>query len=138
MYITPIRVESLRWFVGAALPDYMLPAHFVMLERLPLTPNGKLDRKALPKKLELGAGVDSVGPRDETERKVATIFCELLGAPQVSVFDNFFDLGGHSLLGAELVFRLRREFSVTVAMKSLFEARRFGLSRRAAKHERSR
>jgi len=113
--------ESLRAFLAAALPDYMLPAHFVTLDRLPTTPNGKLDRHALPTALQRDPRPGAVAPRDEIERKVAAIFGELLRLPEVSVFDDFFDLGGHSLLGTELVFRLRREFGVSLALKSLFE-----------------
>jgi amino acid adenylation domain-containing protein len=117
----PISRESLRAFLAAALPDYMLPAHFVTLDRLPTTPNGKLDRQALPTELQLDPRPGSVAPRDALERKLAAIFGELLRLPEVSVFDDFFDLGGHSLLGTELVFRLRREFGVSLPLKSLFE-----------------
>jgi len=99
----------------------MLPAQFVMLEQLPTTPNGKLDRKALPR-VQFGSDRAAVSPRDETERKIAALFGELLRLPAVGVHDSFFDLGGHSLLGTELVFRLRREFGVNLALKSLFEA----------------
>jgi len=99
----------------------MIPAHFEALARLPTTPNGKLDRKALPRP-RLGSREVGTPPRDELERKIAAIFSQLLQVPLVDAFDNFFDLGGHSLLGTELVFRVRRELGVELPLRTLFEA----------------
>ncbi|WP_146208143.1 AMP-binding protein, partial [Azospirillum sp. TSH64] len=85
-------VERLRAGLKAALPDYMVPTHLVVLERLPLTPNGKLDRKALPEP-EVSSSVQ-VPPRSAAERALAALWCELLRLESVGVTDNFFELGG--------------------------------------------
>ncbi|HKY37862.1 MAG TPA: amino acid adenylation domain-containing protein [Polyangiaceae bacterium] len=116
-----ITSEALRSFLKDALPDYMVPAHYVALDRLPTTPNGKLDRKALPDP-GLGPRATHVPPRDETEQRVAGLFESLLRVAPVGAFDHFFDLGGHSLLGTELVFRLRRDLGVDLPVRVLFEA----------------
>jgi amino acid adenylation domain-containing protein len=100
--------SDLRDHLRSALPDYMVPAAFVTLDRLPLTPNGKVDRRALPAPVEQatepppGFGA----PRSEAERLVAQVWSELLGVPHVGVRDNFLDLGGHSLLIMQAVARL--------------------------------
>jgi len=99
---------SLREFLRGQLPDYMLPAAFVVLDRFPLTPNGKLDRTALPDP----DGADRVneathvGPRTPTEAFLVETWQELLGVQQISVRDNFFDLGGHSLLAMRVIARM--------------------------------
>jgi thioesterase domain-containing protein len=98
----------------------MVPAHFVELERLPTTPNGKLDRKALPR-VSFEARRARLAARDELERKISAIFQDILRISEVGVRDDFFDLGGHSLLGTELVFRLRRELGIDLPVKALFE-----------------
>lgn len=102
-------LEQLRSFLGERLPEYMLPATYVMLERLPLTPNGKLDRKALPAP-EYGRAalnIDFISPRNALETMIAEVWCEVLKLDQVGVHDNFFELGGHSLL-ALMVSKLSR------------------------------
>ncbi|HEX8353241.1 MAG TPA: phosphopantetheine-binding protein, partial [Pyrinomonadaceae bacterium] len=107
------------------LPDYMVPAAVVALERMPLSPNGKLDRKALPAP-EMGSLVREstsyVEPQTELERTVAECWRELLGVEKVGLNDDFFDLGGHSLLAAQLLSRLRDKTGVEVSLKIFFEA----------------
>jgi hypothetical protein len=90
----------LRKLLRRELPDYMIPSAFVAMDEFPLTPNGKVDRRALPDPDTLRGEtvVSKVPPRTETEVLLAEIWRELLGVPQVAVHDNFFDLGGHSLL----------------------------------------
>jgi hypothetical protein len=93
---------ALREHLRADLPDYMVPAAFVTLERLPLTPNGKVDRRALPDP-GLAAGGEGApagrgAPRTASEQLVAGVWRELLGVERIDVLDNFLDLGGHSLL----------------------------------------
>ena len=115
---------ELRDFLGARLPDFMVPATFVRLEKLPLTANGKVDRKSLPAADETNTLRDSsyTAPRTDMEKTVAGILERLLELEHVDVEDNFFSLGGHSLLGAQLVARLRDSFGVEVPLRVVFEA----------------
>ena len=105
-----------------SLPEYMVPAAWVVLEALPLTPNGKVDRRALPPVRAEGETGERVAPRDEAEGAVAAVFAELLEVPEVGAFDDFFALGGHSLLATRVVSRLGRTFGVEVPLRALFEA----------------
>ena len=113
---------TLRAALREALPEHMLPAAFVFLEALPLTPNGKLDRGALP--APEGGGEEAresyVAPRDAAERIIANIWKEALGLERVGIHDNFFDLGGHSLLLIQVHERLKRELATDLAMVELF------------------
>jgi len=116
-------VAALRAGLQAKLPEYMIPAAFVLLDALPLTPNGKVDRQALPA-LDPSLAVRSqhyVAPRSPIERQVAEIWCEVLGLKQVGVHDNFFELGGHSLLATQVVSRIRSTFEVELPLRVLFE-----------------
>jgi len=116
-------VSELRSHLREKLPDYMVPSAFVMLDELPLTPNGKVDRRALP--APTGARpdmeADYVAPRTPVERVVAGIWCELLGLQRVGLHDNFFTLGGHSMLATKVVFRLSQALLVDLSLHSLFE-----------------
>ncbi|MBA2473156.1 MAG: AMP-binding protein, partial [Pseudonocardiales bacterium] len=100
---------DLRGFLGASLPEYMVPAAFVTLDSLPLSPNGKLDRRALPAP-EFGAvgGAGYVAPRTETERTLVAIWSEVLRVKQVGVEDSFFELGGDSILSIQVASRARQ------------------------------
>lgn len=101
---------ELRAFLMERLPDYMVPAAYVCLERMPLTPNGKLDRKALPMPEGDAYGVRKYEPpRGETEEILARIWAELLKVERVGRYDNFFELGGHSLLAVTAIERMRRQ-----------------------------
>ncbi|WP_241778689.1 non-ribosomal peptide synthetase [Streptomyces sp. AcH 505] len=120
----PVETAALRTHLQRDLPDYMVPAAFVPLDRIPLTPNGKTDRRALPApasdRPELGAAYTA--PRTETERTVAQVWAEVLGIDTVGVDDDFFALGGHSLLATQVVSRLRRRLGVDVPVRTLFSA----------------
>jgi amino acid adenylation domain-containing protein len=119
-------VGELREHVRARLPEYMVPAAVVLLERMPLTANGKLDRRALPepnRAAERGR-CEHRGPSTDMERFVARIWSEVLGQEheQLDVRDNFFDLGGHSLRAIQVVSRLREGLQIPVDLQLLFRA----------------
>ncbi|MEU8697757.1 amino acid adenylation domain-containing protein [Streptomyces sp. NPDC048680] len=120
----PVEAGTLRAHLQRDLPDYMIPAAFVPLDRIPLTPNGKTDRRALPApasdRSELGAAYTA--PRTETERTVAAVWAQVLGIDTVGVDDDFFALGGHSLLATQVVSRLRRRLGVDIPVRTLFSA----------------
>ncbi|HTQ78585.1 MAG TPA: condensation domain-containing protein, partial [Thermoanaerobaculia bacterium] len=112
----------LREHLRVSLPEYMLPAAFVVLAALPLTANGKLDRGALPAPEEVcGAEESYLAPRDPVEEILVAIWQEILGLEGVGVRDDFFALGGHSLLAAQVVSRAREAFQVELPVRRLFE-----------------
>jgi len=116
-------VGKLRALLRASLPEYMVPAAFVLLEALPLTPNGKIDRKALPLPDRSGSTQAAyVAPHTPTEEILAGTWGELLRAERVGIEDNFFDLGGHSLLAVQVVSRVRQALGVELQLRDLFAA----------------
>jgi len=110
-------IADLRSQLKERLPDYMVPAAFVILDALPLTPNNKLDRRALPAPSGVVHKSDYVAPSTEIEQTIADVWCEVLNQDRLDVNDNFFDLGGHSLLMVEANSKLRKllnkDFSIT-------------------------
>ncbi|MFZ0887838.1 MAG: amino acid adenylation domain-containing protein [Candidatus Binataceae bacterium] len=128
-YIVPLDphgapgVEELRELLKQKLPEYMVPAAFVMLEKLPLTPNGKIDRKALPAP-ELGPESSVAGyvaPRTPIEEALAEIWSKVLGLKQVGIRDNFFDLGGHSLLAMRLIGEIHKSLNHKLSVPAFFQ-----------------
>ncbi|MFE0046797.1 amino acid adenylation domain-containing protein [Streptomyces albireticuli] len=111
----------LRAHAGTELPDYMVPAVVVPLERIPLTDNGKVDRKALPAP-ELTAGARFVAPRTPTERALAALWARVLDATRVGALDGFFDLGGSSLDLIRLRFAVRESFGALLDVRALYAA----------------
>jgi iturin family lipopeptide synthetase A len=115
---------TLRKYLLARLPHFMVPAAFVLMEELPLTANGKIDREALPlvtsEQARPGAGA-ATAPRTATEQTLAAMWTELLKVEQVGIEDDFFELGGHSLLAIQLVSRIRDTFGVDLPLRNLFE-----------------
>ncbi|SFW88826.1 amino acid adenylation domain-containing protein [Amycolatopsis australiensis] len=107
--------------LARTLPAHLVPSAFVRLDRLPLTRHGKLDRRALPEP-ELASATEYVAPRDERERLVTRVWAEVLGVGRVGVDDDFFDLGGDSLLGIRVVSRLRDELGADVPARLVFTA----------------
>jgi amino acid adenylation domain-containing protein len=113
---------QLRQYLARTLPDYMVPSHFVVLERLPLTPSGKIDRKSLPPP-ETGDIPEAYTlPRDRIEEKLVEIWAEALGMEkgQIGVDRSFIELGGHSLKGIMVLSRIHREFNFTLSLAELF------------------
>ena len=121
-WMSPI-IDELRSFMKEKLPEYMVPSIFVMLDALPLTANGKVDRKALPvpelTRPDLQAGY--VPPRSNLEQRIAAIWQQLLKIEKAGVHDNFFDLGGHSLLMAQVHSQLEQTFQKKLPLVRLLE-----------------
>ena len=119
---TPTLTTELRHHLRTHLPEYMIPAHFHYLPTLPLTPNGKLDRNNLPTPQAADTERrDVVAPRSSSETLVVGVFSEVLERRDVSVFDNFFDLGGHSLMAARVMAKLCEMAQVDLPLRNLFE-----------------
>jgi amino acid adenylation domain-containing protein len=113
---------ELRAFLNESLPEYMVPAQFVVLDELPLTHNGKVDRKALPAPSAMTAAAGKGGaPKTQTQMKIAEVWSDLLKLDCIGIEDDFFDLGGHSLAATALIQRLRSVFGVEVRLASLFD-----------------
>ncbi len=111
--------STLREYLNAHLPDYMVPSHLSLLEQLPINPNGKLDRKALPAPT-LEQNQDFRAPQTELQKQLATIWEETLGLAQIGLDDNFFELGGDSIVSIQLVSRARRD-GIRFTPKDLFQ-----------------
>jgi len=118
--VTP---KSLRGYLRRCLPEYMLPSAFVRLEAFPLTPNGKIDRAALPAPAPENTLHDtlSAAAPTPTQQRVIEILTALLGHQKIGLEDDFFLLGGHSLLGAQLIAKLRETFQVELALRTVFD-----------------
>ncbi len=128
-YVVPqedaaLTVGELRRSLSRALPEYMLPSLFVMLDELPCTPNGKLDRRALPEPDPLSSEPETgyAAPRDHIEEMLADIWAAVLGVERVGIHDNFFELGGHSLLAAQAMSRVQKAFQTVLPLRLLFES----------------
>ncbi|WP_329044944.1 amino acid adenylation domain-containing protein [Amycolatopsis sp. NBC_01488] len=113
--------EQWRSMTAERLPAHLVPSVFEALPALPLTPNGKVDLKALPEP-RVATGADARAPRTANEELVTTAFAEVLDVARVGVDDDFFDLGGHSLLGTRLIGKLRRATGIELSLKDLFGA----------------
>jgi acyl carrier protein len=115
--------SELRSFLKEKLPDYMIPTALVFLDLFPLTPNGKIDRRALPAPDVVRPDLQEafVAPRSQSEELVAGIWSKVLGLERIGVYDNFFDLGGHSLLVVQISSRIREVFEIELPLRSLFE-----------------
>jgi amino acid adenylation domain-containing protein len=127
-YIVPARgsalaAEELRSFLDAKLPEYMIPAAFVALDALPLSPNGKVDRRALPQPdaVRQEEARTYVAPRDGLERALAQIWEEILNVRPIGVFDNFFRLGGHSILAVRVIAQVQQHFGRELPLAALIQ-----------------
>jgi amino acid adenylation domain-containing protein len=117
--------EELRKFLQARLPEYMVPAAFVMLKSFPLTPGGKVDRRQLPPpQFERdGADKEYVAPRTELERRLVEIWEAMLELRPIGVRDNFFELGGHSLMEMRLIAEVERRIGITLPLSTIYHTR---------------
>jgi amino acid adenylation domain-containing protein len=116
-------VAALKEHLGARLPPHMVPQHIVDIDAMPLTPNGKVDRKALPTPaLDSLVTEDFVAPRTEVQATLADIWADLLRTRRVGIHDPFFDLGGHSMLAARMLARVREAFGVKLPLRAIFQA----------------
>src|SRR5262249_35547872 len=127
-YVVPqalrtVSVPELRQFLGSRLPAYMVPSAFVTLDRLPLNPTGKLDRPKLPAPDgdARRSGV-RVAPRDPIEQQLLQIWEKVLGIRTLGIHDNFFEVGGHSLLGVRLLAQIEKGFGRRLFVATLFRA----------------
>ncbi len=119
----PAADDALRAHLRESLPEFMVPAHFVTMERFPLTPNAKVDRKQLPKPEDSGAkaaSVEYVAPESDLQRVIADVYKKVLGVPRVGLRDNFFELGGHSLLAVQAHRELRAAITAPVTVTDIF------------------
>ena len=127
-YVVPSNGErpshrGLQQYLRSHLPDYMIPPVFVLMERLPLTPHGKVDRTALPEPAADNTLSDDSfeTPRTAIQQRVAELLMALLHVDRIGMNDNFFYLGGHSLLGAQVIARIRDTFGVDLSLRVLFD-----------------
>lgn len=118
-----VTVGDLRLHLRARLPEYMMPAAFLIVDALPISPNGKVDRKALALMAAEAPVQDSfVAPRTPLEEVLAGIWREVLSLTQISIHDNFFELGGHSLLATQVISRVRDSLQIELPVRRLFES----------------
>jgi gramicidin S synthase 2/tyrocidine synthetase-3 len=120
-----LHVSNVRIELSKVLPNYMIPAHFVQLEKIPLTSNGKVDKKALPdsESLRMIIDVEYVAPRNDIEKKLVEIWSEVLGVDKevISINSNFFELGGHSLKATSLSLKIYRILDTKVPLTEIFK-----------------
>jgi amino acid adenylation domain-containing protein len=116
-----IDVAALRARVRQALPEYMVPAAFVVIDALPLTPNGKLDRRALPEP-DIESTASYRAPESARQEALCAMFAEVLGAPRVGIDDSFFDLSGHSLMAMRLIEHINSALGAELSIADLFDA----------------
>ena len=127
-YVVPanqsnLTASSLRSALAENLPDYMIPTLFVTLDKLPLRNHNKLDRSALPDPGQARPELDALfaAPQTPTEKTLAKIWSEALNIEPIGVNDNFFDLGGQSLLAAQIISKTRTAFQIEIALRALFD-----------------
>ncbi|MCK4258506.1 MAG: non-ribosomal peptide synthase/polyketide synthase [Halanaerobiales bacterium] len=117
-----IDISKIRKYLLTTLPEYMVPGYFITLDRLPLNSNGKIDRKALPKPdRDIISTSEFIEPTNLIEEKLSDIWVEILGVERVSIMDNFFEIGGHSLKATSLVSKVFKELNVDLPLREIFK-----------------
>lgn len=118
-----VQADDLRHYLQAQLPAYMVPTHFIILDRLPVTTNGKIDRRALPAPERHPSRTETITqPRTPTEAALCAFWADILHLSQVGVHDNFFALGGHSLLATQIIAWVRNQFSTELTLRHFLDA----------------
>jgi amino acid adenylation domain-containing protein len=117
-----LQMSELRGYLLGKLPEYMVPTAYLQLEKIPLTPNGKIDRKSLPEPDKDIREQEYVGPRNATEETLCRLWQEVLRRERVGIHDNFFEIGGHSLLAVQVISRIKQAFTVEMPLSVLFAA----------------
>ncbi len=126
-YLVPqspaLTVEEVRHYLKQKLPEYMLPAVFIFLAAMPLNPNGKIDRRALPapEAGQVGLPENYVAPRNPIETQLAQLMAGVMGLEQVGATDNFFEIGGHSLLAVRLIAQIHKQFGQDLSVAAFFQ-----------------
>ncbi|HEV7551579.1 MAG TPA: amino acid adenylation domain-containing protein, partial [Candidatus Angelobacter sp.] len=115
-----LEMSQLREYLQGKFPEYMVPSAYVRLEKLPLNHNGKIDRKKLPQPDENTRGHEYVGPRNPTEETLCRLWQEVMRVERVGIHDNFFTLGGHSLMAVQVISRIKSAFAVEMPLSVLF------------------
>nr|AXN93575.1 PuwA [Cylindrospermum moravicum CCALA 993]AXN93584.1 PuwA [Cylindrospermum alatosporum CCALA 994] len=118
----PATPEQLRKFLQQRLPEYMIPSVFIPLETVPLTPSGKVDRRSLPAPFNINQPPTAIAPRDPLELQLAQIWSEVLAVDWVGIRDNFFEIGGHSLLAIRLMAQIQQQFGKQLPLATLFQS----------------
>ncbi|HEX8088364.1 MAG TPA: phosphopantetheine-binding protein, partial [Blastocatellia bacterium] len=116
--------DQLRGFLKDRLPDFMIPSAFVALEQMPLTPNGKINRKALPvpDQTQLRSQTPFASPRSPLEELLAGVWADVLGVERVGVHDDFFEMGGQSILATQLISKIQQILPIELPLRTIFEA----------------
>ncbi|MCP5050544.1 MAG: hypothetical protein GY940_25495, partial [bacterium] len=115
-------IDRLKEYLSRSLPQYMIPTYFVQLDRMPLTPNGKVDRKALPRP-DVTTAANYTEPRDGIERQLVDIWKQVLNRDSpIGIEDDFFDIGGHSLLVLKLINGIHKTFRVKISFRDIYRS----------------
>ncbi|QUI23832.1 amino acid adenylation domain-containing protein [Vallitalea pronyensis] len=113
---------QLREYLSKTLPNYMIPSYFIQLDKMPLSPNGKVDVKKLPQEMnQLSSGIDYIEPRNIDEKKMLELWEGILGVSRISIYDDFFNIGGHSLKAVHLISSIQKEFDVEISLNDVFK-----------------
>ena len=116
-------IPELRTYLKTKIPDYMVPSAFVFIDKFPLTPNGKIDRKVLPSPQESAPQEAKayLEPQTDLQKRLADIWCEVLKSKRIGIDENFFEIGGHSMLAVTLMVKVEKEIGVRLPLASLFD-----------------
>lgn len=119
-----LTLPLMKEFLRDLLPDYLIPSALMQLNAMPLTPNGKINRKGLPavEQIDGGCGRIPAPPRNRVEEALAWMWAEVLGMEEVGIHDDFFEIGGHSILASQLVSRMRETLHIELSMRAFFDA----------------